>query len=68
MLDTGQVDRVGLGRSQIGRLGRAMAAAAHETAARALDQAARHPAQEEELTTSALVLALQLPRLRRPIA
>lgn len=62
-LDTGQVDRVALGRAQIGGLGGAVAAAAHETAARSLDQAARHPAQEEELTTSALVLALQLARL-----
>lgn len=40
-----------------------MTTAAHEAAARTLDQAARHPAEEEEFATSALVLALQLPRL-----
>lgn len=62
-LDTGQVDRVALGRAQVGRLSRAVATAAHESAARALDQSAGHPAQEEELATSALVLALQLPSL-----
>lgn len=58
-LDTGQVDHVAVGRAQIRRLGRAMATAAHEAAARSLDQSARHPAQEEELATSTLVLALQ---------
>lgn len=62
-LDTGQVDRVRVGRAQVRRLGRAVATAAHEAAARALDEAAGHPAQEEELATSALVLALQFPCL-----
>lgn len=49
-----------IGRCQICRFGGAMAAAAQQSVARALQQTARHPADQKELARAALVLALQL--------
>lgn len=61
-----QAVRVPVGRraaadsGQIRRLGGAMAAAAQQAVARALQQTARHPADQKEFARAALVLALQL--------
>lgn len=46
-------------RGQVRRFRCAMATAAQQTVARALQQTARHPADQKELARAALVLALQ---------